>query len=92
MWNRGRYENDPERRRVLQPRNHFERIWQTTVPMALVATWALPYPAAGFEPGPDVGEPIPAFSVADQHGVDRVFEDLKGPEGLLLLFHRSADW
>ena len=42
--------------------------------------------------GPAVGEAIPAFSAVDQQGRRRSFEDLKGPNGLLLLFHRSADW
>ena len=42
--------------------------------------------------GPDVGETIPDFAAIDQHGVRRSFSDLAGPNGLLLLFHRSADW
>jgi hypothetical protein len=42
--------------------------------------------------GPAVGEPIPSFSAVDQNGRMQSFETLKGPNGLLLLFHRSADW
>ena len=42
--------------------------------------------------GPDVGTPIPEFEARDQHGVLRSFEDLSGPEGLMLLFYRTADW
>jgi hypothetical protein len=42
--------------------------------------------------GPRVGETIPEFSAVDQHGDRRIFAELTGPNGLLLLFHRSADW
>lgn len=44
------------------------------------------------DPGPAPGEPIPAFSVSDQHGRTQTFDSLKGPNGLVLLFYRSADW
>jgi len=52
-------------------------------------------PVHGGEPlatGPEVGSPIPPFQAMDQFGELRTFADLTGPEGLLLLFHRSADW
>ncbi|MBI1357263.1 MAG: hypothetical protein GC160_23225 [Acidobacteria bacterium] len=42
--------------------------------------------------GPAVGERIPSISAVDQDGRERDFDSLKGPNGLLLLFHRSADW
>ena len=42
--------------------------------------------------GPDPGQHIPEFALSDQHGVLRSFADLTGPNGLLLVFHRSADW
>lgn len=42
--------------------------------------------------GPDPGSTIPAFSALDQHGQEQSLETLRGPNGLLLLFHRSADW
>ena len=42
--------------------------------------------------GPEVGAKIPAFVVQDQTGAERDFASLTGPNGLLLLFHRSADW
>ena len=42
--------------------------------------------------GPAVGEAIPSFSAVDQNGDRQSFDSLKGPNGLLLLFHRSADW
>lgn len=42
--------------------------------------------------GPAMGEKIPAFSAVDQNGKTQSLETLAGPNGLLLLFHRSADW
>lgn len=42
--------------------------------------------------GPDPGERIPDFCLPDQSGVLRSVADLAGPNGLLLVFHRSADW
>ena len=42
--------------------------------------------------GVPVGEQIPSFAAIDQHGESRSFDDIKGPNGAVLLFHRSADW
>jgi peroxiredoxin len=42
--------------------------------------------------GPAVGEKIPQFEAVDQSGRRQTFDSLRGPNGLLLLFHRSADW
>jgi hypothetical protein len=42
--------------------------------------------------GPAIGEKIPSFEAVDQSGRRHTFETLKGTNGLLLLFHRSADW
>lgn len=42
--------------------------------------------------GPEIGERIPDFSLPDQKGVLRSVANLSGPNGLLLVFHRSADW
>jgi len=39
-----------------------------------------------------VGDRIPAFRAADQFGKERDFDNLKGPNGLVILFFRSADW
>ena len=47
---------------------------------------------AGPDAGPAVGQQVPAFEARDQHGERRTFESLRGPEGLLLVFFRSADW
>lgn len=42
--------------------------------------------------GPEIGQPIPEFSALDQNGVRRTFDDIKGPNGALVFFFRSADW
>ncbi len=42
--------------------------------------------------GPEPGERIPDFSLPDQEGRQRSVANLTGPNGLLLVFHRSADW
>lgn len=49
-------------------------------------------PPPPLEIGPAVGEAAPRFEARDQTGRLRTFEDLKGPNGLVLLFVRSADW
>ena len=42
--------------------------------------------------GPQVGERVPAFSLPDQNGQIQTRESILGPNGAILLFHRSADW
>ena len=42
--------------------------------------------------GPERGQRIPDFTLPDQNGVARSLGDLTAPNGLLLVFHRSADW
>jgi hypothetical protein len=42
--------------------------------------------------GPEPGEHIPDFSLPDQDGVRRSVANLAAPNGLLLVFYRSADW
>jgi peroxiredoxin len=42
--------------------------------------------------GPDVGARIPSFRLPDQTGTAQTLESLKGPNGLMLVFYRSADW
>jgi peroxiredoxin len=49
-------------------------------------------PPPALDIGPAVGESVPRFEARDQAGRLRTFEDLKGPNGLVLLFFRSADW
>lgn len=47
---------------------------------------------ANMTTGPEVGERIPMFAATDQNGVRRSFADIKGPNGAMILFYRSADW
>jgi hypothetical protein len=50
---------------------------------------------ASMEPmalGLAVGEKAPAFSVRDQFGQVQTLDSLKGTNGTVLLFFRSADW
>jgi peroxiredoxin len=42
--------------------------------------------------GPQVGERIADFRLADQTGASRTRDSLMGPNGLMLVFSRSADW
>ncbi len=57
--------------------------------LAAAMTQAPPPP---LDIGPAVGEAVPRLEARDQTGRLRTFEDLKGPNGLVLLFFRSADW
>lgn len=45
-------------------------------------------PAIGLQ----VGQKAPAFTLADQFGHDQSLETLRGSNGTVLLFFRSADW
>jgi len=58
----------------------------------ILALLGLAAQSKGFDPGPGVGATIPPFVAPDQDGRPRSFADLTGPEGLVLLFYRSADW
>lgn len=72
--------------------------------LARIVTWtllsgfAVTAAAAAQEPpdvdrlGPRVGEAAPSFSLVDQHGAARDLSSLMGPNGLMLVFSRSADW
>ena len=42
--------------------------------------------------GPQVGEQVPDFELSDQFGEIHDLESVMGPNGAMLLFHRSADW
>jgi hypothetical protein len=46
----------------------------------------------GYRTGPAIGEKVPEFALADQQGQTRTLNDLMRPNGLLLVFSRSADW
>ncbi len=52
----------------------------------------MPATSANWTTGPEVGERIPEIAALDQNGVRRTFDDLKGPNGALVFFFRSADW
>ncbi len=45
-----------------------------------------------YSTGPESGRRIPDFLLPDQKGVLRSLDNLIGPNGLLLVFHRSAEW
>ena len=42
--------------------------------------------------GPQIGERVPAFSLADQNGQIHDLDSIMGPIGVMLVFFRSADW
>ena len=42
--------------------------------------------------GPQVGQPVPDFSLTDQTGRTRNLQSIMGPRGAMLVFLRSADW
>ena len=42
--------------------------------------------------GPAVGSKVPDLALDDQNGQRRTLHDLTGPNGMLLVFTRSADW
>ncbi len=44
------------------------------------------------ELGPQVGEAVPDFALVDQFGNTHNLDSVMGPNGAMLLFHRSADW
>jgi len=60
--------------------------------LATLPAWAADREQSVLNTGPDIGDPIPPFAVADSGGKPQTFETLRGPNGLLLLFTRSADW
>ena len=42
--------------------------------------------------GPRVGAAVPAFNLPDQTGQRRTLHSVMGPNGVVLVFFRSADW
>ena len=42
--------------------------------------------------GPQVGEQVPDFSLPDQNGRVWTRDSILGPNGAIVLFHRSASW
>jgi hypothetical protein len=41
---------------------------------------------------PQVGDPVPDFTLKDQHGKIWTLREVMGPKGAMLVFYRSADW
>lgn len=48
--------------------------------------------AQATSPGTNVGQKMPPFTARDQFGREVSSETLKGTNGTVLLFFRSADW
>lgn len=42
--------------------------------------------------GPKVGDRLPPLDALDSHGRQRTLDSLLGPNGLVLVIFRSADW
>ena len=42
--------------------------------------------------GPEVGQKIPSFRAPDQNGKMQDFNSIRGPNGAMVVFVRSADW
>jgi len=61
---------------------------QPPAPLGPGSPAAVPFEQRGLA----VGERIPALDLVDQNGRRRTLADLTGPNGLVLLFVRSADW
>lgn len=62
------------------------------LPLATATPDAVSASAAVAPAAPVVGQTLPPFELPDQDGRVRSFASLTGPEGLLLVFFRSADW
>lgn len=42
--------------------------------------------------GPQAGDTVPGFTLPDQEGREHTLKSLMGPNGLVLVIYRSADW
>jgi hypothetical protein len=52
----------------------------------------VPELSVGMVSGPEIGETIPDFEAYDQNGDLVSLDDVMGPNGAVVVFHRSADW
>jgi len=52
----------------------------------------IPPASRGMVSGPEVGEQVPDFQAYDQNGNLVGLDDVMGPNGAMIVFHRSADW
>ncbi len=65
---------------------------KTTIDEGRTRLRPLPKLDQNVKTGPAVGSPIPAVEALDQSGRKQTFDTLRGPNGAVLLFYRSADW
>ena len=54
--------------------------------------YPLPARDHNLQTGPAVEKRVPDFQVIDHRGQKQTFDTLRGRNGLVMLFHRSADW
>ncbi len=52
----------------------------------------IPTGSRGMVSGPEIGQHIPDFEAYDQNGDLISLDDVMGPNGAMVVFHRSADW
>jgi len=52
----------------------------------------IPAGSVGMVSGPEIGQRIPDFEAYDQNGNLVGLDDVMGPNGAMVVFHRSADW
>lgn len=70
----------------------FSVLVMTVLASANIALGAEREPIIVANLGPQVGEQVPDFQLSDQFGEIHDLESVMGPNGAMLLFHRSADW
>ena len=70
----------------------FSVLVMTMLASANIALGAEREPIIVADLGPQVGEQVPDFQLSDQFGEIQDLESVMGPNGAMLLFHRSADW
>ena len=52
----------------------------------------VPEQSLGMVSGPEIGDTLPEFEAYDQNGNLVGLDDVMGPNGAMVVFHRSADW
>ncbi len=67
------------------------RLHRAAFALALISGLAM-LPASAEDSGLQPGDKAPAFTLQDQDGHPETLQSLAGPNGLLVLFNRSADW
>jgi len=78
-----------------------ERWFCVAVAIGLLASTTTEFSSHAMQPrtpvdvsslGPQVGQLVPNFNLSDQNGRVWTRDSILGPNGAILLFHRSADW